>query len=109
MAHGGIDQRVAGAVQCGNRQTALLDFSQKCFALCVILDVILCALDKVAAAPAACGHFDCIQTISDNLVQHFSKRNLAENVGTDRKFHDHSSIYQGSAGASLPVLRQTVV
>ena len=87
MTHRGVNQRVAGAVQRGNFQTAALDFLQKCFALCVIVDVLLSGRDKVAAAPAAGSQLNSVQTVSYDLVQHLSQRNLSEYIGANRKFH----------------------
>ena len=87
MPHRGVNQRVAGAVQRGNLQTAALDFLQKCFALCIIVDVLLSGLDEVAAAPAASRQLNSIQTVSYDLIQHLSQRDLAKYIGTNRKFH----------------------
>ena len=87
MTHRGVNQRVAGAVQRGNLQTAALDFLQKCFALGVIVDVLLSGLDEVAAAPAASRQLNSIQTVSYDLIQHLGQRNLSEYIGANRKFH----------------------
>ena len=86
-AHRCIDEGVAGAVECGDGKASLCDLGQECLALCIIIDELLSGRDEIAAAPAACGHLDRIKTISDDLVEHFCKGDLSENISADRKFH----------------------
>ena len=88
MPHRGVDQRVAGAVQCRNFHTALVQLSLESCALCIVVDELFRRRDEAAAAPAASSHFDCVDAISLNLVEHFSERDLAEYVSANRKLHN---------------------
>ena len=109
MTHRGVNQRVAGAVQRGNFQTAALDFLQKCFALCVIVDVLLSGRDEVAAAPAAGSQLNSVQTVSNDLIQHFGQRNLSEYIGANRKFHFKTSFpVKNSIYLCLPYILERV-